>query len=504
MENPEKNSQGINGRTVVDCADASCDTKTERMPPVSWNQDTAKLFFSQMTELYSVRSARLDALAWERLLMAQPLQDPDQRCSAGLSVLDFFIKHPYLTHEIWVLYNAFFGWTAMETVAPPSIKTAIHTVSHEVDEAYFMNFDHIPDNDNSEKYLSYRRSMRDAAIDDKRDDVRRYYELALNLCASDPELYRVAFQYYNGLKHWEQTSTITSYAWEVLTRYLSLCPDNLELEILKAEYLLKRGFDTETLNEFKAISKKYPLRLSVLYKRMECFLVLRDQAGAALERNTIRSSYSRVQKQLERDRMQAEDKEEIDRLLAENKGVLEELNSKYPQSQLSPADIRRKPYFKILVALAAILLLAGLYLAFTGLKSLISGSTPGVEVYVPDETVPEEVSEALLSFAMSLQTRYPNDIFSYSMKYDRYGYMEFSLQSMQKFDKNTQKKILMDISNFVATRKITFSEEYTPVLWKVQFMQNESQEIVYYSNPAKISQNKQNDVQEIWSNQKFL
>lgn len=503
MRNPVKSSQDNNEQAAAGRVDAFCGPKAGQTSPQPWNQEAARSFFDRMTEMYSVRSSRIDSMAWERLLMSQPLYDSNHRTSASFAVLDFFVKHPYLTHDTWVLYNTFFGWTAMETVVPPESAAAIHTVVHEVDTRFAMHLDHVPEDEHSEKYLAYRRNMRDAAIDDKRDDVRRFYELASHLCTSDPELFRIAFRYYDGLKHWEQTSAMISYAWEALTRYLSLCPDDLEMEMMRAEYLLKRGFDTEALNEFKTISKKYPLHLSALYKRMECFLVLHDKAGASSQRNVIRNSYTRVQKQLEHDRLQSNSKEEIDHLLAENKQILDELNEKYPQSQLSPQDIRHRPFFKILAAAAVILVIGVIYFGFTGLKNLTGGSSPSGNVYVPDETVPKEVSEALLNFADSIQMRYPNDVFAHSMTYDRYGYLEFSLQSMQKFDENLQDKILKDISNFVATRKITFSDEYTPVLWKVRFQPKDQQEIIYFSDPVKISQNKQFEVREVWLDEKI-
>ena len=504
MDNLSKISQADKDK---DCVSSECEEglsvkNDERNSQKVWSRETATSFFTWMNDSYSSVATRNDAIAWERHLISQPLNDPKDRSSICFSVLDFFVKHPYLPQRTWILFNAFFGWTEMETVVPSEYQTAIRTVMHETDTRFSIKYDNVPENEYTEKYLSYRRNMRDAAIDDHRDDVRRFYELAAHLCPNDPELHRIAFLYYDGLKHWEQTSAMIGYAWGALNQYLSLCPNDLFFETKKAEYLMKRGFDSEALAEYKDISKKYPLHLFVQNKRMECFLKLHDKVGASSERNAIRSSYSRVQKQLERDRLQSNNKDAIDRLLLENRSILDEIDAKYPQTQLSTLDIRQKPQLVLIVTAGVFVVLLGAILLFSGLKNMVGGSSTG-STYDFDETVPDEVSNDILSFADSLQTRYPNDIFSHSMAYNQYGYLEFSLVSMQSIEKEKRVEILNDISKYVTSRKVNFPGDYTPVLWKVRFQLNEGTDIIYLSDPDKILSNDKFAIMEVWSEQKL-
>lgn len=468
------------------------------MPP-AWSDVLAKAFFAQMNVLYENLTTRTGASAWERMLMSQPLQDPDDRASISFFVLQFLVEHPYVSHNTWVQFDAFFGWTAPETTVPSHAKDMIQIVKRETDPRYAMTYEGLPEDLPKEKYLSYRRSMRDAVIEDRRDDVRRYYELAMHLCSSDPELHRIAFLFYDGLKHWEQTSVMIGYAWESLTALLSLRPDFFAFEIKKPEYLMKRGFDTEALTEYRAISKKYPLDLSVLYRRMECFQTLHDKAGATTERTLIRSSFSRVQKQLEKDMALVENKDEIVRLIQANQTIMDELNAKYPLTPISTEEIKKRPQLLVIVGAVALVVLLLVVGTLYSCGAFGGKNKPSPPQYTSDNPIPDSVSESILSFGENIQVRYMTSIFSHSMSYTSLGELEFTLVSLQEFDQSTCEKILDDIAGFVSAPKSTFAQEEVPLLWRVVFSVEDREQVVYLSNPARINNQSEYERTDIWS-----
>lgn len=471
------------------------------MPPV-WSDVLATAFFAQMKVLYENLPTRTQANAWERMLMSQPLHDSNDRASVSFPVLHFLVEHPYVSQNTWVLFDAFFGWTAPETYIPPHVVDMIKIVKRETNSRYAMSYEGIPETSTKEKYLFYRRCLRDSAIEDRRDDVRRYYELAMQLCSSDPELNRIAFLFYDGLKHWEQTSVMIGYAWEALTGLLTLRPDFFAFEIKKPEYLVKRGFDTEALHEYRIISKKYPLDLSVLYRRMECFQTLHDKAGATAERALIRSSFSRIQKQLEKDMTLVENKDEIVRLVRTNQSIMDELNAKYPLTPISTDGIKKRPQLLIgggVGVLVILLLAVGTLYSCGAFGDKNQSRIRSNASYASDAPFPDSVSEPIADFGENIQMRYTNDVFSHTMQYSAEGYLEFKLKSLQRFSQDTCEDILNDVSGFVASRKSSYPDEYVPVLWRIVFVSEDSTEIAYLSDPTRINEYKKYSLAEVWS-----
>lgn len=443
-------------------------------------------FIPRMLELYQNPDTRVQATEWERLLIQAPLTEAAERDAIAGPVLRFLVENPYVAGRVWSMFDAFFGWTVYEKAYLRLPKESLDIVRHETNTTFSLSYNATIPEASEPKYLSYKRSLRDAAIDDRRDDVRRYYELASHLCAQDSELYALAFRYYDGLNHWEQTSVMIGYAWEALTQLLSMCVDFYDYEIKRPEYLKKRGFDTEALDAYRQLAKKYPYRLEIPYKRMECLYSLHDKAGASAERMQILAMFPRVRKELEKRRINAGNPIEIDSLIAENASIIEEINARFPAMPLPDENTRGGKIILITAVLAVVIVAILLVIFLPGML----GSSKSDGHFGPDSAIlenqPATVDDATIDFAENLQLRFPNDLYSHDIDYSGDGYLVLTLTSLQSVDASVRERILSDVAGFVRNRRSTSSADYTTACWRVTFASGDGSSESYISSAEKI------------------
>ncbi len=444
-------------------------------------------FIPRMQELYRNPETRILASDWERLLIQAPLTEASDRDAIAAGVLQFFIDHPYVPGRVWSMFDAFFGWTVYEKSYLHLPTESIGVIQHETNTTYSLSYLPIIPEATDPKYMSYKRSLRDAAIDDRRDDVRRYFDLASHICGKDPELYALAFRYYDSLNHWEQTSVMIGYAWEALTQLLSLLGDSYDYEIKRPEYLKKRGFDTEALDAYRQLAKKYPYRLEIPYRRMECLYTLHDKGGASAERMQIHALYPRVRKELEKRRISAGNPMEIDKLIAENESIMLEINNRYPLMPIPDENTRNGKILLIAAGLAVVVVVILLVIFLPGMIGANKRDTK----YGPDPSILEnqmaEVNEATIDFAENLQLRFPNELYSHDLEYSDDGYLVLTLTSLQSFTSSVRERILSDVAGFVRNRRSTSPDEYTTASWRVIFVSGDASTESYISSAEKIA-----------------
>ncbi|MNW27208.1 Beta-barrel assembly-enhancing protease [compost metagenome] len=242
-----------------------------------------KVFLQRMEDIYHVYSDRIRTEAWSEWLQDDIIWDASHQQELTKRVLAFFNKHYFLPQSVWKQLDQAFGLSSKLELAPDYFKecypnlveSAFHS-AYETELGY-SQLVRIPA-DQIDKYLFIRKSAYLAWLGGQSAQTERKLKQAERIFADDPDLLRIQmqFQWMNG-----KEESVLAYS----IRYLQLCPDDVDVVLIRARMLLKLeriGEAEQVLNELLA---ELPDQRDGIYLLGQCKLLQHsfDEARQAFE-----------------------------------------------------------------------------------------------------------------------------------------------------------------------------------------------------------------------------
>lgn len=432
--------------------------------------ESKEKYFEDIAAVYHSVARRFDTAEWAAILQKLGSLGFDDK-NLGWETLVFFLEHPFIPQTVWSSFAEYFLWTDNVTAVPWQLRDSIPTLRREMDPENALPYDGLVGTPGcSDRYLGYRRSLRDAILENREADVERYFRLAAAVYDKDPTLFLMAFSYYDRIQGRREKASVLL-AWNALSGYLALCPDSPRYEKYRVEYMYLRGFATEALAACDALIAKYPSDLSCRQIEMDLLIQMREPEKARRERYRIRKEYAKI---LSR----AKKNPTVDSPYSdENRRLVDTMNASYPDAW--PWHVKGRRLLLILIAILILLCASLLLTAGQSLRQLLPRNASAA-------TASAEKDSSVTGLIAQIQIRHLEEIYSYELSIGEGGTKDVRFDSETGCSEETKEAILSEIAGFVRSYAASFPDADPPVDWRVTFDKKGQKDAVYISDPSRI------------------
>jgi len=283
-------------------------------------------YINQMQKVYDNFFTRKEIMNWKPLIQQNNLWSTYKRDLEPL-IQEFLIKNRDLPSEVWALFDTEYNWSmrADEFYAKYpefAICLLIETCRRWKLDYSFIHRDSVFDYDN---YVKYRRLTREAALENDRDNVRKYFDQAIDLYTTDAVLYEITADFYASQEARHKYGEFGPEYLHALNRLLKLHYNDSKYIRLRAEYYKSCEYLEEARNDYELAMKLNPEDLKIPYDIAESYNVQNNSGKAKSFYKYIKKSYQHTQAALEKQLSDADDRERISAIIDSNDRIMAEV-----------------------------------------------------------------------------------------------------------------------------------------------------------------------------------
>ena len=170
--------------------------------------------------------------------------------------------------------------------------------------------------------MKYRRLTREAALENDRDNVRKYFDQAIDLYTTDAVLYEITADFYASQEARHKYGEFGPEYLHALNRLLKLHYNDSKYIRLRAEYYKSCEYLEEARNDYELAMKLNPEDLKIPYDIAESYNVQNNSGKAKSFYKYIKKSYQHTQAALEKQLSDADDRERISAIIDSNDRIM--------------------------------------------------------------------------------------------------------------------------------------------------------------------------------------
>lgn len=280
----------------------------------------------QMQRVYDNFFVRRELASWEALVLQNAFMTGNK---AGLEpvIQEFLTQHRNLPSEVWDLYDREYHWIdKLEDLAKTNrafVKCLlVETCSRWKLDCAFVTRDSRFD---YESYLKFRGLMREAALFNDADGVRKYFDCAIDLYTNDPILYELAADFYSSQPPFNKYGEFGPEFLHALNKLIKIHHNDSKYLMERAEYYKRCEYFDEAREDYEQAMKLTPEDLRIPYEIADSFNLENVSGKAKSYFKYIKKVYQKTQADLEKRMAMGKDRDRISAIIDSNDLILAEV-----------------------------------------------------------------------------------------------------------------------------------------------------------------------------------